>query len=256
MTDVQAALGEVRKVMEDVVRREQHRNDLTNLPNERALDDRLEQAFTANSEIWCAFVEIDNFKRINTIYKYQAGNAVLKKVAELLDVAAGSYFGQVGPVEAFHAHGDEFYLIGTTRKGTTAEHVEQGLNAVRASIGATSLPVSGFDTPMSVTVTVGWAFKSDLEGDDATRLGFRKCVEDAVGFGKRAGRNRVARYDGSMQQGEMYSDRGNCMKCEAAFTFEVEQSKLSEEPLLYCPNCGTTQKRPSRPSGAITGHDA
>jgi diguanylate cyclase (GGDEF)-like protein len=257
--DVQEALDKVREVIEDVVRREQHRNDLTNLPNERALDSKLEQAFADEhgKDIWCAFVEIDNFKRLNEVYKYEAGNAMLKKVAEQLKISAESYFGGLGLVQAFHAHGDEFYMIGERSNGVTADKIHSKLDAIRNTISSVSVHVGGFDEPMTATVTIGWAFKSDLEDANASRLGFRRCVEDAVGFGKRKGRNRTVQYNADMRKSDIYSERGNCTnpKCEAAFTVDVEKNK-SENQFLWCPNCGTKQDRPKRPVGTLAEAEA
>ncbi|MFO7566497.1 MAG: GGDEF domain-containing protein [Enhygromyxa sp.] len=253
--DLQEALAQVGKVMEGVVRREQHRNDLTQLPNELALNHRLEEAFTNDKEIWCAFIEVDHFKRINEIYKYEAGNAALKRVAKALQTAAEDLFGGVSTVEAYHTHGDEFYLIGDVRSEAISDQVPtqvmEGLESARTYISKISMPVGGFGAPMKFTVTIGWALKSDLPGEDATRLGFRRCIEDAVGFGKRKGRNCTVRYGPNMRKSDIFSERDTCQKCEAAFTMDVEKGKLASEPIMYCPNCGQTKPRPERPAGTV-----
>jgi diguanylate cyclase (GGDEF)-like protein len=248
--DVQQALDKVRGLIEDVVRAEQHRNDLTGLPNERSLDRELHQEFAGGNEFWCAFVEIDHFKRLNEIYKYEACDAMLQAVGKHLQLSAQQCFGGA---RAFHAHGDEFYLLGGEAKAGT---IEKGLESVRQHIAAISLPVQGFSEPMSATVTIGWAFRSDLQGTESTAKMFRRIVEDAVAFGKRKGRDQVCRYDSTMKKEDIFSERGNCPQCEAAFTMDVEKSKLEPNPTLWCPNCGATQPRPVRPEGAVAEAEA
>jgi diguanylate cyclase (GGDEF)-like protein len=250
--DVQDALDQVRKLIEDVVRREQHRNDLTGLPNERALDQRLEQAVENDEELWCAFVEIDYFKRINDTYGYPAGNAMIKKVADTLQFATEQFFS--GTTIAFHAHGDEFYLIG--QESRDQESIHRCLEVIRGNIEATSVKVDGFEKPMTATVTIGWVLKSSLLDEEVSRLRIRTSVEDAVAYGKRNGRNCTLRYDVAMKKGQFFSERGNCRSCEAAFTMDVEKSKLRPEPVLWCPNCGAKQERPEREAGATAEAEA
>jgi diguanylate cyclase (GGDEF)-like protein len=241
--DVQDALDEVRKLIEDVVRREQLRNDLTGLPNERALDQKLEQAIESDEDLWCAFIEIDHFKRINDTYGYPAGNTMIIEVANTLRFSSDRFFG--GNTIAFHAHGDEFYLVG--QETDDPDSIEQGLETVRGNVAAIRVKVAGLDKPMTATVTIGWVLKSSLQDEEVSRQRVRASVEDAVAYGKRKGRNCTLKYDGVMKKGKFYSERGNCKDCEAAFTMDVERSRLRPESILYCPNCGVQQPRPERP---------
>lgn len=50
--DIQEALERVRTIVEEVVRKEQHRNDVTQLPNERALDVFLEEAIQEGGDLF------------------------------------------------------------------------------------------------------------------------------------------------------------------------------------------------------------
>ena len=241
--DVQNALSSIHQLIEEVVRREQHRNDLTHLPNERALDRELEEVFEKDTSIWCAFIEIDHFKKLNDNFTYEAANGMLQKVAKLIGVAAEHYF--LRETKAFHAHGDEFYLVGDG--GETTDKIESGLNALRAGIAEAHTNVDGFDRPMQVTVTVGWAHRADLQGEQSTAPGFKRAVEETVAYGKRKGRNRLERYSESMQKQKLFSERGNCGACEAAFTMDVIVDNLAPQRTLWCPNCGETQPRSVRP---------
>jgi diguanylate cyclase (GGDEF)-like protein len=250
--DVQGALAEVGRLIEDVVRREQHRNDLTGLPNERALDRKIDEALDRGNDIWCAFIEVDHFKRINSTYKYAGGNAMLKKIGQVLQFSLDTFF--LGQTTAFHAHGDEFYLMGDGPVDPTK--IADALDAVRKAIAAITLQVKGIAQPMRTTVTIGWAIPADMQENDATRVGFKQSLEDAVSAGKRQGRNRTLRYSKEMRAEDLLSERGTCEICEAAFTMDVDKAKLSDAPILWCPNCGATQNRPERPSGEPVQLDA
>lgn len=149
-------------------------------------------------------IEIDYFKRLNTIYGYDAANAMLEKVAHHIKTAGEDYFER--PAMAFHPHGDEFYLIG--HGPAKDENVANGLDLLRRVAAQLRIPVADIDEPMSVTVTIGWVFSSDLDGDQYSEKGILKSVEKAADFGKMEGRNRTLRYDESMKKHKLHSDRG------------------------------------------------
>lgn len=199
-----------------------------------------------DEDLWCAFIEIDHFKRINDTYGYLAGNAMIKKVADTLRFAVDQFLG--GDTVAFHAHGDEFYLVGQQIRDR--ESIQRCLEVVRENIVATTVKMDGFEKPMTATVTIGWIMKSSLLSEEVSRHRLRTSVEDAVAYGKRQGRNRTLMYGTAMKEGKFFSERGNCNACEAAFTMDVEKSKLGSEPVLWCPNCGAKQARPERQAGA------
>jgi two-component system cell cycle response regulator len=236
--DVQHALTEVRRLIENVVRREQHRSDLTGLPNDRALDRKIDEALERGVDFWCAFVEVDHFKRLNKGYGLEGGDAMLVKIGQALQFSLDRYF--VSPTTAFHAHGDEFYLLGDGPVDSTV--VARALEAVRNSIAAITLRFDRVPQPMMATVTIGWATPADLP--ETSRKLFKKALEDALSVGKRKGRDQTIRYSKEMSAETLYSDRDTCGKCEAAFTVDVDLAKLAEAPFWWCPNCGTKQKRP------------
>ena len=243
-TDVESALQTISSAIEEVVRAEQQRNDLTGLPNELALSARLDDELENNTVFWCAFIEIDHFKRVNTIYKYEAANAMLRAVASTIANSAEHTFDP--PAEAYHAHGDEFYVIGKSRSGDANDQTQGGLDRLRDQVAAIKKGVSGHDTPMQATVTIGWLSTLDMVGEDVSRPHIRKCIESAVGHGKRAGRNVTVRYDKNVADVSVYSERENCINpsCQASFTVEADESDLTKGEHLWCPNCGTKLPRP------------
>ena len=72
----------------DEARRSAEEDHLTGLPNRRAFEARFEQeyreAFAAAEPLCIAFCDIDNFKAINDTHGHDAGDRVLKVVAESL----------------------------------------------------------------------------------------------------------------------------------------------------------------------------
>lgn len=76
-----AALDEVRRQIEAVVREEQMRDQLTELGNRLALSERLQSVFEDGSPFWCALIEVDYFKRINDRYTYEVADTLLQKIA-------------------------------------------------------------------------------------------------------------------------------------------------------------------------------
>lgn len=236
--DLQEALGGVRAILEEVVRREQHRNDLTQLPNERALDQYLASAIEKGEDFWCALVEVDHFKRLNRRYTYDAADGMLRAIGQKLGGAENTFPGRA---TAFHAHGDEFYLCGRAPVARESE-VQRGLDALRASIAVTQVVVDGHADPMQVTVTIGWVHSAQLT--EVQPRSVKGHAEDAVALGKRRGRDRVVVFDPTTPPGSMVEDRDVCASCGASFTVDVDLSHLKvEQTFWHCPNCGCSCPR-------------
>jgi two-component system cell cycle response regulator len=78
---------------------------LTGLLNHRALQDKMAELFTAARQSECTFsfvlLDIDYFKRLNDTYGHQAGDEVLRLVAQILqeNAPAGSFVARYGGEE-------------------------------------------------------------------------------------------------------------------------------------------------------------
>ncbi|MGC4067957.1 MAG: GGDEF domain-containing protein [Polyangiaceae bacterium] len=72
-----AALDELRRQIEALVREEQLRDQLTGLGNAQALSETLKTALESDVSFWLAFLDVDYFKRINDKYGYQLADGLL-----------------------------------------------------------------------------------------------------------------------------------------------------------------------------------
>lgn len=236
--EIEATINRLRALIEQAVRDEQLRHQLTGLPNGSALEERLQSAIEQGQRFWLAFVEIDRFKSINDRFGYDLADGLLREVARSLERDAPSFFA--GQARAFHAHGDEFYLLGHHAPlEFDPDAIGGKLDSLRAGISQITLPAGTEARPMTCTVSIGWT-----ENHGGRLRDYFGYVEAAVAFAKRQGRNRVARYDPSMTKLPTVSSRADCAACQAAFSFDVAAARVGSED-LYCPNCGERGARPA-----------
>src|SRR3712207_1669904 len=114
-------------------------DQLTGLPARPLFEQRLKQAIGASDGVSLALVDLDNFKEINDELGHDAGDALLKSVAPLLEATA--------PGHAYRLGGDEFALIlpeatleqGFLRMETLRAKVQE---SVRVSLGGTEQPLT------------------------------------------------------------------------------------------------------------------
>jgi diguanylate cyclase (GGDEF)-like protein len=237
---VAEAMKQVRTLIEEIVRHEQLRDGLTGLPNDAALSAEIEEALASGRPFWCAFVEIDYFKRLNDLFGYQKADAMLKEVGAHL-VRAGAYFPD--GARAFRAHGDEFYLLGSLTDGETDDVLSKNLDRLRSSVEGVRLRAGPGTAVMQCTVCVGWATTATLTGPDLTARGVRIALESAVALAKRQGRNRVVRFSEEARKSELRTVRDHCGSCRVAFTVDLPADETRTDD-LFCPNCGAGVARP------------
>jgi two-component system cell cycle response regulator len=154
---------------------------LTGLLNRRSLDLELAKEFSKarrfKKKLMVAIADIDHFRRINDLHGHQAGDAVLKVVAELvcknlrlIDTAAR--FG-----------GEEFVIVmpETPLDGAmlVCERIRKEVNNYRWSKIAQGL---------AVTVSIG--LTGDLSVPDHEKM--LSAADSGLAKAKRAGRNRVS----------------------------------------------------------------
>ena len=148
------------------------RDALTGLPNRRALDAVFAQL--QGSRFCLAIADLDNFKAINDEHSHVVGDAVLQRVAELLN-------GLGQHMRAFRLGGEEFALLFPRLDIRAATAVAE---AVRAQFEGTDW--SDLAPQLRVTVSVGVAVS---KGGPLTEL--MTVADRRLYRAKAEGRNRV-----------------------------------------------------------------
>ncbi len=151
-----------RKLAEERMLHLAHHDTLTGLPNRSLISDRLElaiaQARRNDGSVLVAFIDLDGFKLVNDGLGHNAGDELLKVVAERMTAClrAGDTVGRFG--------GDEFVLL-LTETGEVAD-AAQVLERVREQV-LRSISLCGQDVQVSCSIGVA-VYPHD--GDDAETL--------------------------------------------------------------------------------------
>lgn len=152
---------------------------LTGLYNRRAFDQKLEEFFTGYRNGGRSFVvtiiDIDKFKTINDTHGHQAGDIVLKQMAQILRTE----LDQAIIVARFG--GEEFAVITNGPLRIVAEK----MNEVRKLIAKTKMDTS--ETLIDITISVGL---SEPRGDLVVGSVLRRA-DESLYTAKNIGRNRV-----------------------------------------------------------------
>ncbi len=160
--------------------RKAYRDELTALPNRRALDE--EVPLLPDRYVW-AMVDVDHFKKFNDTYGHDQGDHVLQFVAAQLHKGTGG--------RAYRYGGEEFSVI---LPFTTLPQAQALLETVRSRLAAEELTVTApgkAPEKVRVTVSVGLASHGGrLSGPDEVQ----RAADQALYEAKRAGRNRVVVY--------------------------------------------------------------
>ena len=169
------------------------RDELTNLPSRRALDERLP---ALGPRYAIAMIDVDHFKQFNDAHGHHVGDQVLKLVAARLARIEGG--GQ-----AYRYGGEEFCVL--FPEGSVDEAWPH-LQKLRKDIEDYRIAVRGGDRPrgreagsrlratrapektLSVTVSIGVA---ELDDTLIRPLLVIRAADEALYRAKRAGRNRV-----------------------------------------------------------------
>ncbi|WP_229633262.1 bifunctional diguanylate cyclase/phosphodiesterase [Duganella qianjiadongensis] len=150
-----------RKLAEERMLHLAHHDTLTGLPNRSMIGARLEQAIAQahrhNSALLVAFIDLDGFKLVNDSLGHNAGDELLKVVAERMAgcLRAGDVVGRFG--------GDEFVLLLNESYGVEAAPV---LERVREAVLEAILLC---DQEVQVSCSIGVAVYPD-DGADAETL--------------------------------------------------------------------------------------
>jgi two-component system, cell cycle response regulator len=155
---------------------------LTSLPNRRAIEDwatrQLSGAARHGFSFWVVMADLDHFKQINDTYGHEAGDAVLKKFAEILKASSRS------SDICCRMGGEEFLFVLTYASIENALLVTE---RIRAKLEATQFIFDSHE--VKVTASFGIAGFAGKQAPDFGRLVTQ--ADGALYSAKRLGRNRV-----------------------------------------------------------------
>jgi diguanylate cyclase len=158
---------------------------LTGLANRRGFDQetvRRHGEFQRSAhDLSLVMIDVDHFKKFNDVYGHQAGDRVLRGLAQVLLQEA-----RESDLPARYG-GEEFALV---LPGTAIGEAEELAERVRQSVEARRFHCSGTD--LHVTISLGVA--QLCKDEDVAALIHR--ADEALYAAKKAGRNRVCWHDG------------------------------------------------------------
>ncbi len=154
---------------------------LTGIANRAAFDEhvsqQIESTLTHHKPLALIILDVDHFKKFNDTHGHQAGDAVLKEVAQTLAKSCGK--------QAFAARygGEEFVAVASGADSSAARKLAE---KIRAAIEKHSVRFEG--KPLRVTASFGVAIWDNAE----TAANWIHRADTALYQAKSAGRNQVA----------------------------------------------------------------
>lgn len=164
---------------EQILTHQAQHDELTGLPNRRALKDRLRAWLATDSdhgELAVIFIDLDQFKLINDALGHAVGDNVICAVAERLlgSIGPGTTLGRFG--------GDEFMLL------ADADAADELIRTIQEVVAE---PIEVMGATQFLTVSIGVAI-APRDGQDADTL--IRSADTAMYEAKRLGRNRSAMF--------------------------------------------------------------
>jgi diguanylate cyclase (GGDEF)-like protein len=172
----------------DKLRRISLTDGLTGIDNRRCLEERLHEmwqhSLRLHEPIALIMCDIDKFKNVNDTFGHQAGDSVLKEMANLLKDEAREIdrVGRYG--------GEEFLLI---LPGTVLDAAVTFAERLREKVHRHTFTYAGGGT-LTGTISCGVAASPHPRVKDQEAL--LRAADDALYTAKETGRNRVVRFDG------------------------------------------------------------
>ena len=178
--ELEQAKSELRQ-LQDLYEANATTDPLTELGNNRALRDRLEQEFQRSIRYGAGLsvmrVDIDDLSAYNTAFGDRAGNKLIKKVAAILK-------GSARNTDMIAAHGGGEFVVVLTETDV------RGATLVAHRVLAHVAELS--NDKWNVTVTIGI---SSLRRDTETASKLMDEAQAALSSGKASGKNRIVPHD-------------------------------------------------------------
>lgn len=161
-------------------------DELTGLGNRRlvnsVLKEEINRARRSSGELSLILLDVDHFKNYNDHYGHPAGDDVLQKLAEILQLAAT----RAGEVAARYG-GEEFLLV---LPGASAGSALRTASRLRKMVVEEDIPHSASPVAQQITISQGVITvspDSEIQANDLLEL-----VDKALYNAKDAGRNAIA----------------------------------------------------------------
>lgn len=168
-----------RKALEEQLRQMALHDSVTGLPNRTLLAEHLEHAFTLakrhQNKVALLFIDLDHFKAVNDRFGHEAGDALLRQIAQRLSgcLRASDLAARLG--------GDEFVVV-----LEELQQPEQAMAVARKIIAELGLPYRTAAAEITVGASIGVA----LYPDHATQADLLlRYADQALYTSKDKGRN-------------------------------------------------------------------
>jgi diguanylate cyclase (GGDEF)-like protein/PAS domain S-box-containing protein len=142
----------VEKSLEETLRDLANVDELTGLPNRRALEDELDRRLLAGGELSLLFLDLDRFKDVNDTLGHLIGDELLREIGNRLrrSCRADDLVGRLA--------GDEFIVITGTQPDVIADRIRSEL----------AMPLDVGDSTLSAQASIG--ITRATAGDSAVSL--------------------------------------------------------------------------------------
>ncbi|MEM9501400.1 MAG: bifunctional diguanylate cyclase/phosphodiesterase [Pseudomonadota bacterium] len=162
-------------------------DDLSKLPNRRALHADIERLSEGDHEVAIALIDLDSFKQVNDHYGHAVGDALIQQCADLLREACGS------EAHCYRLGGDEFAAVmGGPISGTILE------GKCRSLLEQLTTPVTVGDRKIAVGASIGLARSTANNRPPSSEMLRRSDV--AMYMSKRGGKMRCTWFNETFDQ--------------------------------------------------------
>ena len=164
----------------DLLRRHALEDPLTSLGNRRSAERRLAELHLSDGPVSLAIVDVDRFKDVNDQNSHLHGDAVLRRVADLLRQHC-----RTGD-EVYRWAGDEFLVV---LPSATEAQAAGAMERLRSAVA--SADWSELDLSVDISVSIGVATATGLPAGPANWRALFDTADLHLFSAKRSGRNRV-----------------------------------------------------------------